>query len=109
MSVHATVTFFGVGSSSSTANGTDTSSPATGTYGISLFVSVYNDDPSILEQTSLSFNGSNSIQVPYALSPKKADKFIRETISDAILAGVMNSDTTGWLIHPDDIYFPMTN
>lgn len=80
------------------------------TYGISVFVSIYNDDPSIALQTQIEFSGNPGlISVSYLLNPKKADKFIRKTIADVVFAGLRNPDTAGWVIDPDDIYFPMTN
>ena len=44
-----------------------------------------------------------SIQIPYALKPRKADDFIRQAISNAIFAN------HGLTIDPDDIYLPMVN
>jgi hypothetical protein len=38
--------------------------------------------------------------VPFQLSFKKADNFVRQAVVDKILSSF------GWVIDPDDIYFP---
>lgn len=49
---------------------------------------------------SLDSAGSFLAFVPYFLSTKKANDFLRKAVSDKIFADL------GWVIDPDDIYFP---
>jgi hypothetical protein len=57
----------------------------------------------VVNWSTAGFGHALEVFVPVALSPRKADRFIREAVAADILA--VGSIT----IDPDDIYFPMTN
>ena len=46
--------------------------------------------------------------VPYSLSQKKADGFIRQFLADTIHDGYESFPATGLTIDPDDIYIPFS-
>lgn len=72
---------------------------------------VLNDD----DRSNILSTGSGELSVLIAFSlnlrPRKIDDYIRKTIADMIFEGLVGTggsqSSAGWVIDPDDIYFPM--